>query len=62
MSLFKNGVQGEIISLLRIELKKENLTSLIKTQDLGSSEKTTKKLKNPSELVVNYNFCLMNLF
>jgi hypothetical protein len=62
MSLFKNGVQGEIIIFLIIKLKKENLTSLVKTQDLGSSEKTTKKPKNPSELVVKYNFCLMNLF
>jgi hypothetical protein len=62
MSLFKNGVQGEIISLLRIELKKENLTSLVKIQDLGSSEKIAKNPKNPSELAINYNFCLMNLF
>lgn len=62
MSLFKNGVQGEIISFLKIELNEDNLTSLVKTQDLGSSEKIVKKPKNPSDLAINYNFCLMNLF
>jgi len=47
MSLFKNGVQGEIISLLKNELKKENLTSLVKTQDLWSNKKIYEKAQKP---------------
>jgi hypothetical protein len=44
-SLFKNQSQGEITSLLKIELKKENSISKVKTKGLKSSKKTLKKPK-----------------
>ncbi len=44
-SLFKNQFQGEITSLLKIELEKEKSISKVKIEGLKSSKKTLKKPK-----------------
>jgi hypothetical protein len=44
-SLFKNRSQGEITSLLKIELENETSISKVKIEGLRSSKKTLKKPK-----------------
>jgi hypothetical protein len=55
-SLFKNRSQGEITSLLKIELENETSISKVKIEGLRSSKKNFEKTQSPNELVTTCNF------